>query len=162
MRWWATRIRRFVRYVTGRVTRAERAELAGWLTAAQLDLFEQMHRADQRHGLDVVAALQHAGYTDPELLFAGLLHDAGKGRDLHVWHRVAWALAGQHPRLRGLFVPIPTFGTAFSTMAVHADRSAELALRAGCSNRTADLIRQRVEDVDAELMIALRLADEAS
>ena len=162
IRWWARRVRQFVRYVTGRVTPAERAALSSWLAPAQLDLFERMHRADQRHGLDVVAALRRAGHSDPDLLLAGLLHDAGKGRDLHIWHRVAWALAERHPGLEPTFLRVPSFGAAFATMADHAERSARLALEAGCSARTADLIRHQAEPSDEELVVALGLADEAS
>ena len=36
-------------------------------------------RADQRHGLDVVAALRADGHDAPDLLLAGLFHDASKG-----------------------------------------------------------------------------------
>jgi hypothetical protein len=162
IRWWAARIRQFVRYLTGRVTSADRAALGSWLTPDQLRLFSSMHRADQRHGLDVVAVLRVAGHSDGDLLLAGLLHDAGKGRDLRLWHRVAWALAERHARLTPIFLRLPTFGTAFATMAAHVERSAELALAAGCSSRTADLIRHRVDSVGEELVTALRLADEAS
>ena len=162
IRWWAGRIRQFLRYVTGRVSAADRTNLAAWLTPAQLVLFDEMHRADQRHGLDVVAALRAAGHSDPDLLLAGLLHDSGKGRDLRLWHRVAWALADRHARLEPPFVRLPKFRTAFGTMAAHVERSAELALGSGCSARTADLIRHRVEAVDEDLVMALRLADEAS
>ena len=162
IRWWAGRIRQFARYATGRVSAADRKTLAARVTPAQLALFDQMHRADQRHGLEVVAALRAAGHSDPDLLLAGLLHDCGKGRDLRLWHRVAWALADRHPRLQPLFMRLPTFTTAFATMAAHVERSAELALGAGCTERTADLIRHRVESVDEDLVIALRLADEAS
>ena len=160
--WWSGRVRQFVRYLTGRVREPELAALRAWLTRPQLELFGAMHRADQRHGLDVVAVLRRAGHTDPDLLLAGLLHDAGKGRDLRLWHRVAWALADRYPRLAPLVVRLPTFRSAFDTMAAHVERSAVLALAAGCTARTADLIRHRVEAVDEELVLALRLADEAS
>jgi hypothetical protein len=160
--WWARRVRQFVRYMSGRVTLGERAALYTWLTSSQLDLFDRMHRADQRHGLDVVAALRRAGTPEPALLLAGLLHDAGKGKDLHLWHRVAWALAERHPGLEPVFLRVPSFRTAFATMADHPERSARLALEAGCSARTADLIRHQAEPSDEELVVALRLADEAS
>jgi hypothetical protein len=162
-RWWAGRVRQFARYVTGRVTKSERAELGGRLTSAQLELFDRMHRADQRHGLDVVAVLRRAGHADADLLVAGLLHDSGKGRDLHVWHRVGWSLAERYDGwIRRAALRTPTFKTAFATLAAHAERSAELALAAGCSPRTADLIRHQAEPTDEELGVALRLADEAS
>ena len=133
-----------------------------WLTPAQLGLFEQMHRADQRHGLDVVAALRRAGHRDADLLLAGVLHDAGKGRDLRLWHRVGWALAERHARLEPFFLRLPTFRRAFDMMAAHVTRSAELAVSAGCGPRTAALIAERVDAVDEPLLLALRLADEAS
>ena len=163
LRWWTGRIRQFVRYVTGRVSGAEREALSTWLAPKQLALFDSMHRADRRHGLDVVAALRRGGHTDPDLLLAGLLHDSGKGRALQLWHRVAWSLGERYgPRVRRAFERIPTFRRAFDTIAAHADKSAELALAAGCSERAADLIRHQAEPVDDVLGIALQLADEAS
>lgn len=161
-RWWAGRVRQFMRYLTGRVTESERVTLRAWLTPAQLELFDEMHRADKRHGLDVVQALRGAGHSDPDLLVAGLLHDCGKGTALRLWHRVGWSLAEPHARLKRLVLKIPTFRAAFATIAAHAERSAELALAAGCSPRTADLIRHQADPTDHDLGVALRLADEAS
>jgi hypothetical protein len=161
--WWATKVRRFVRYFTGRVTEAERAELTRWLTPAQLALFESMHRADQRHGLDVVRALRADHQVDRDLLLAGLLHDCGKGRGLHVWHRIGWSLADRYgPRVEGPLLTLPTFRDAFKTMADHADRSAEMALSAGASAVAAELIRNQAEPGDDDLGRALQLADEAN
>ncbi len=163
MHWWAGRIRQFVRYVTGRVSAAERDSLRTWLTADQLRLFDSMHRADRRHGLDVVAMLRREGYTDADLLLAGLLHDCGKGRSLHVWHRVAWSLGERYGSgVRRFFERVPTFKRAFATIAAHAEVSADLALAAGASERAADLIRHQSAPVDDELGVALQLADEAS
>lgn len=161
--WWAGRIRQFGRYVFGRVSTREREALRSWLTPAQLELFEHMHRADQRHGLDVITALRRAGHSEPDLLIAGLLHDCGKGRRLHVWHRVGWSLSQRYgDRVRRALVRLPTFGKAFFTLEAHADKSAEMALTAGCSPRTADLIRHQDDPTDADLGVALQLADEAS
>ena len=160
--WWSSKIRRFVRYFTGRVSPAERETLASWLTPAQLQLFDAMHRADQRHGLDVAAALRAGGH-EPELLLAGLLHDCGKGRGLHAWHRIGWSLSEQYGgRVHALLVRLPGFPDAFATMAMHAERSAELALAAGASPLTADLIRNQAEPTDDVLGRALLLADRAN
>jgi hypothetical protein len=161
--WWGGRIRQFTRYVVGRVSTTERSALDEWLTPAQLALFDTMHRADKRHGLDVVASLRDAGHSSEDLLLAGLLHDSGKGHDLHVWHRVGWSLA-EHYRgpIRNVLSRVPTFRKAFATLEAHAERSAELALAAGCSGLTADLIRHQAEPTDMELGTALRLADEAN
>jgi hypothetical protein len=161
--WWGSKIRRFVRYFIGRVSTAERKALAGWLSAAQLDLFDSMHRADQRHGLDVVAALKLSGHDKPELLLAGLLHDCGKGRRLRVWHRICWSLAERYgSRVQRTAMLVPGFRSAFATIEAHAERSAELALAAGVGPLTADLIRNQAEPTDEVLGRALLLADQAN
>jgi hypothetical protein len=161
--WWPTKVRQFFRYIFGRVSAAERSGLGGWLTKAQLDLFDSMHRADQRHGLDVVRALRDAGHDDQDVLVAGLLHDCGKGRKVALWHRVAWSLADHYGGLvRRSLVRLPGFDRAFATLDNHAVTSAALALAAGCSPRCADLILHQADPADDELGIALRLADEAS
>jgi len=163
MRWWSAKVRRFVRYFVGRVSEQERRELVGWLTPAQLELFDSMHRADQRHGLDVLNALRAELQSNSDLLLAGLLHDCGKGRAIHVWHRVGWSLGERYGRrVERLMLRLPTFRTAFATIAAHAARSAEMALAAGCSPITADLIRHQAEPVDDVLGRALLLADQAN
>jgi hypothetical protein len=161
--WWAGKTRQFWRHVGGRVTAAERAVLADWLTPAQYELFTGMHRADQRHGLDVVASLRSAGHDDPELLLAGLLHDCGKGRSVGLWHRVGWSLGERYgPRVARLARRLPSFAAAFDAIADHPRRSAELALGAGCSVRTAELIAQQARPGDSADGRALRLADQAN
>lgn len=163
MSWWAGKVRRFGRYFTGRISAQERANLATSLARPQLELFESMHPADQRHGLDVVAALQAAGHAQPDLLLAGLLHDCGKGRGLRVWHRVAWSLGERYgARIERAFERLPTFHAAFTTMRDHAARSAELAAAAGCSAATVELIRNQAEPTDPVLGRALLLADQAN
>jgi hypothetical protein len=161
--WWGGKARQAVRHVTGRVSAEERVMLGAWLSPAQLELFGRMHRADQRHGLDVVAALRDEGHDEPELLLAGLFHDASKGPHTRLVHRVAWSLGERH----GAWVwrvarPIPTFGTALDRMASHAVDSALLAQAAGCPPGTAELIRHQSQPRDPVLGEALRLADEAS
>ena len=78
--WWAGKVRQARRHLTAKVSPREREALGAWLTAAQLAVFDEMHVADRRHGLDVVAALRAGGEGDPDVLLAGLLHDAGKGQ----------------------------------------------------------------------------------
>ena len=89
-----------------------------------------MHRADQRHGLDVVAALLRAdGHHDPELLLAALLHDCSKGRSVRLPHRVAWSLGERYgERVHDLLALLPGFGPAFERLRDHAEDSARLAL----------------------------------
>lgn len=144
------------------MTPAERRDLEARLTRPQLELFDSMHPADQRHGLDVEAYLRTAGEGDPDLLLAGLLHDAGKGRSVGLWHRVAWSLGERYGvRARGLAARMPGYASAFDLLERHAERSAELALGAGCSARAAELIRNQSSPVEPIAGEALRRADEA-
>jgi hypothetical protein len=160
--WWARKIRRTRRYWRSDVLPAERAELEGWLSPAQLDLFDRMPRADRRHGLDVVAALRAQGATDEELLLAGLLHDAGKGPGVRFVHRVAWSLGQKYgPWVWRATGWLPTFGGGLDRMRRHAALSADLAAGVGCSPRTVELIRRQEAPVeDAGRM--LQAADEAN
>ena len=121
-----------------------------------------MHRADQRHGLDVVATLRAAGSTDPELLLAGLLHDAGKG-DTGVVPRVAWSLGQAYgPWVWRIAGVLPGFGPALRRLRDHAETSARLAGEAGASPRTVELIRHQDAPVDPVAGRELQLADEAN
>ncbi len=146
-----------------RVRAGERAGLATWLTPEQLHLFDSMHVADRRHGLDVVRTLRGRGVHDPEVLLAGLLHDAGKGPEVGVWPRVARSLGEAFGSwvLRVARV-LPGFGRAFDRLRDHAEESARLAAAAGCSPRTVDLIRYQSAPRDATYGELLRLADEAN
>lgn len=135
--------------------------LAGWTTPAQRRLFDSMHVADQRHGLDVVAALRADGVRDREVLIAGLLHDAGKG-DTGVWPRVAYSLGQAYgPTIPRVASRWPGMDTTLERLRDHAELSAALAVDAGCSARTVELIRYQDDPRDAAGE-QLRLADEAN
>jgi hypothetical protein len=146
------------------VNPAERDALARWLTPAQLALFDGMHRADRRHGLDVVASLRADGYGDDrDLLLAGLFHDAAKGPTVGLLPRIGWSLGEHYGRtVLAATAWLPGFGDAYERLRVHADRSAEMALDAGCGIATAELIRHQASPVDQRAGEALRLADEAN
>ncbi len=94
---WGSKVRQFRAHQRARVDARERAGLDDWLSPPQLALFDSMHVADRRHGLDVVATLRAEGQLDEELLLAGLLHDAGKG-DTGLWPRVAYSLGQEYGR----------------------------------------------------------------
>ena len=123
-----------------------------------------MHVADQRHGLDVAATLRAEGVTDPEVLLAGLLHDAGKGQT-GVWPRVAYSLGQAYGawvwRLAGA-VPANGFRAGLVRLRDHAETSAVLAAAAGCAPRTVELIRHQDAPIDPDAGTLLKLADEAN
>jgi hypothetical protein len=160
--WWSARIRRTWVYFHATVTADERLDMATWLTPAQRALFDAMPRPDRRHGLDVVAELRSAGSSDADLLVAGLLHDCGKGRRVRLVHRVAWSLGSRY----GAWIwrassHLPTFRAGLAALRDHARRSAELAMGAGCTARTVELIRNQEAPTDdaGRLLLA---ADEAN
>jgi hypothetical protein len=144
------------------VTPAERAGLETWTTVAQRRLFDSMHVADRRHGLDVVAALRAGGVRDPDVLVAGLVHDAAKG-DTGVWPRVAYSLGQRYGTwIWRVAAVLPGFRGALVRLRDHADVSARMAADAGCSPRTVDLIRNQDAPRDPVFGELLRLADEAN
>ncbi len=159
------RVAQFLGHLTARVS-ADEAQLARQLLPAPAwPLFAAMPVADRRHGLDVAARLLAAGRHDPDLLAAALLHDAAKGDRLRLWHRVGGVLLeALAPRLlERLASPDPgSWRHAYHLYLHHADLSADAALAAGCSARTAAFIRGQVEADDAPLSAALHAADEAS
>ena len=160
--WWADKSRQVVGHLRARVAESERVDLAGWLTPAQLGLFDAMHVADRRHGLDVVGHLRAGGVTDGEVLVAGLLHDCAKG-DTGVLPRIAYSLGQRYGtwiwREAGV---VPGWRAALDRLRVHAEASAGLAAGAGCSPRTVELIRHQDDPIDPVAGEQLRLADEAS
>ena len=161
--WWARKARQLGRHVAARVRPVERAALAEWLTPAQLALFDAMPAADRRHGLDVVAALRASGVDDRAVHLAGLFHDAGKGRSIRLWHRVAWSLGELlGPWVHRLAVRLPGGGDAMARLRDHAERSAELAAAVGCPPRSVALIRGDAAAGGAASLNALHAADEAS
>lgn len=162
--WWAGKTRQFRRYLTGTVSPAEREALTGWLTPVQLELFDGMHRADRRHGLDVVASLRADGHgDDADLLLAGLFHDAAKGPSVGLLPRVGWSLGERYGHaILSASGWLPGFRDSYERLRVHAERSAEMALAAGCSVATAELIRHQADPIDQRAGEALRLADEAN
>jgi hypothetical protein len=144
------------------VTSTERGALVAWLRPSELALFDAMHVADRRHGLDVVAHLRREGATDPDLLTAGLLHDCSKG-DTGVLPRIAFSLGQRYGawmwRAAGM---VPGWSAALGRLRVHAEASAALTAAAGCSATTVELIRHQDAPIDPIAGEQLRLADEAS
>jgi hypothetical protein len=121
-----------------------------------------MHVADRRHGLDVVAHLRRGGVGERDLLVAGLLHDCAKG-DTGMLPRIAFSLGQRYGAwVWRVATVVPGWRAALERLRVHADASAELAARAGCSERTVELIRHQDAPIDPVGGALLKLADEAS
>jgi hypothetical protein len=160
--WWATKTRQVRDHLRARVSPADRAGVAVWLSPAELALFDAMHVADRRHGLDVVAHLRAGGATDSDLFVAGLLHDCSKG-DTGVMPRIVYSLGQRYGawiwRVGGI---MPGWSAALGRLRVHADESAALAAAAGCSPTTVELIRHQDAPIDPIAGEQLRLADDAS
>jgi len=160
--WWGSRARQFRAHLRASVTPGERAALAPWITPAQLALFDAMHVADRRHGLDVVASLRGEGVSERDVLIAGLIHDAGKG-DTGVGPRIAYTLDSRYGRwIWRVAAIIPGYRSALERLRTHAETSAALAAGAGCSPRTVELIRHQDAPNDPDFGELLRLADETN
>jgi hypothetical protein len=160
--WWATKVRQTKRHLLARVPARERDAVAAWLSPAQLAVFDGMHVADRRHGLDVVAALRASGTSDPEVLLAGLLHDAGKG-DAGLIPRVVYSLGQAHfIWVERLVAWVPGMRRTLIRLRTHQEMSARIAEAAGCTPRTVELIRWQDDPRDPDAGERLRLADEAS
>ncbi len=115
-----------------------------------MSLFMRMPPFEQAHSLHVARALLELGEKDPDLLSAALLHDVGKiCQPLRLWER-AWIVIGMafFPGLARKWGTISQNTGAVSFLkrpfivaAQHPLWGAELALQAGASSRSADLIR---------------------
>jgi hypothetical protein len=148
-------------HLTARVTDDERRAVTAWLRPSELGLFDAMHVADRRHGLDVVAALRRYGVTDRDVLAAGLLHDCAKG-DTGPGPRIAWSLGEAFGSwVVELASRVPGWGPALARLEGHAEASASLLEAAGLPARAADLVRFQASPRDPRYGRLLLLADEA-
>jgi hypothetical protein len=159
------RVRQFRDHLRATVSDAERGTAHARLPAGAAALFDAMPVADQRHALDVAARLEADGLHDPELVAAALLHDAGKGPRLRLWHRVVVVLVefAAPGRVGALAAPDPaSWRYPFYRQVHHAELSAQAALDAGCGPRVAAFITNAPNGTDAQLAAALQAADAAS
>ena len=129
----------------------ERAQVRAVLDADAWLLFSAMPRADQRHSLNVLHALEQIDLLEPgsrrALLQAALLHDCAKhAGGVQLWHRVAAVLlkAGWPGILeRWGAGPVPARGNwryPFWAYVNHPSLGAGLAAQAGCSSLAVWLI----------------------
>jgi hypothetical protein len=145
------RVRQFVGALAAArrpLTAAEVALARCHLPPAAWPLFDAMARADQRHSLRVMAALQARGQTQSALLQAALLHDCAKAAGgVRLWQRVAKVLLGAFwpavlARLAAEPAPAqPAWRAGLWAHLHHPARGAELAAAAGCDPVAVALIR---------------------
>jgi|SRR5581483_6350069 len=149
------------------LTSEERLEVARWLPAPALPLFQSMAHADQQHSLRVCRGLQARGCADKEMLAAALLHDVGKAEGrVPFWTRPVIVLGKRCvPRLLARLAVYPHKGQArwrrsLSNAWWHAEIGANMAAAAGLSERAVLYIRthHQASGPAAEL----HLVDEAS
>jgi hypothetical protein len=175
------RVRQFLDALAARIDEDDEQELARLLTPPQRELFRRMAPNDQRHALNVCATLHQAGYDDPDLLKAALLHDAGKaaGR-IWLWQRtlivllrrwaphvLRWLARGDCP------AKAPWWRRGFVVNRLHPQLGAQWAAQTGCLPTTVALIRRHQDplqvpplearpeekDYQERLLVALQWAD---
>ncbi|NTV63463.1 MAG: hypothetical protein HGA65_07995 [Oscillochloris sp.] len=159
------RARQFVAALRAEV-RAEEYELvSSLLTAGEQRLFTSMPTYDQRHCLDVYLTLVDAGYCDPILLRAALIHDCGKvdddGRPMSLgWYVLATILK----RMPALYLAFARGGSMtirpIYVYAEHAWRGARLAAAAGSPPELVAIIRHYHDPAPNGPAAALQWADE--
>jgi hypothetical protein len=139
------------------------------LAPPQQMIFQRMHRSEQAHSLRVLQVLLDQREEQKDLLVAALLHDVGKSRfPLHLWERVVIVLTGvvcpecskrwgerviedeQAPR---------GWRRAFVVAEEHPAWGAEMALKAGCSQLTVNLIRRHQDIIPSSSINDLNLED---
>jgi hypothetical protein len=145
------RVRQFLRAVRAQRPSAEEWEmLQAILTPTQMEVFRCLPPYDQRHSLEVLQALRAAGYVEPALLTAALLHDAAKTR-LPLHHRALVVLARTlAPRWAARWSEGKGIGwtAPFVVARRHADWAAEMAARAGSDPMTVAIIRRHHDLLD--------------
>lgn len=138
------------------------------LSPAELALFRRMSPDERRHSLVVLARVRAAGYRDPALLAAALLHDVGKTRvRLYLWERPLPVLVrAWRPDLAARWGCGEPRGwrKAFVTAMQHPAWGAEMAAAAGARPATVALIaaHQSRDAGGPEGLAALQAADDES
>jgi len=174
------RVRQFAQAIRANLaplSKAERAEVRGFLPEVAHPLFDAMPSSDQRHGLSVLRALRARGNDHPALLQAALLHDCAKHQGgIRLWHRVAIVLvkAFKPSLLAGWAKSAPpersSWRYPFWAHANHADMGAALAAEVSCDPMAVRLIRSHQDPpvgiegdlLAGGLLVALQAADDDS
>ena len=144
------RCRQFLGALRPRVGAADLAEAEAVLGPALFPLFLTMAPRDQRHCLDVYRRLRAGGCGDGDLLMAALLHDVGKGRQVRLWHRVAYVLlAALAPSL------LARAGGGLGALRDHGQRGAALLRQAGAPPGVVALVAAHEERRAGDPRLAL-------
>jgi hypothetical protein len=159
----AYRVRQLRRTLRPRVSEREREAARLLLGPGLFPLFDSMQPADQRHCLDVYQRLARDGNSDPEVLRAALIHDAGKGRiagaRFDAWHRVAYVILESAPHLLDA---IAHRNHGLRSLHEHARRTIELAREFGAPPGVVRLLLAMKGDATDPRAAALIAADDAS
>ncbi len=127
-------------------------EVERWLPLSALALFRTMSNADQQHCLRVCRGLQARGCVERDMLAAALLHDVGKAEGrVPFWTRPV-VVVGKRLQPAWLtrvtvapefieYAKIPAWRRELSYAWWHAEVGAQLAARAGLSERSILYIR---------------------
>jgi hypothetical protein len=162
----AYRLRQFWNTLFAPRRPVEAAALLPHLNPAQIVLFRRMQPSEQAHALRALERLKGAGWSDPDLLAAALLHDVGKVLlPLSLLDRVVVVLGKRFFRqsIKRWSADRPDrYSRPFVVAAHHPQWGADLAAQAGASPRAVDLIRrhQDLPPLDDPLLIALQVADD--
>lgn len=177
MRRWVYRARQFFSALLGHVLPEEMAEARRALGPNLYPIFAALPTQYKRHAITVYRRVRDAGCTDPHVLQAALLHDAGKydpstRRHVTIAHRVIIVLLKATPPgkrlLKKLARPSPSglteyFLYPFHLSRHHAELGAHLAAQHSAASEVVDLIAQHHQHdyVSAGLSV-LQAADEQS
>lgn len=140
------RVRQFWQNLTANPTREDYIKISQVLSADLLDLFYTLQRSEQAHGLWIYQKLIEQGEAHQDLLAAALLHDVGKNRyPLKLWQRVAIVFGKKlFPKRVKRWEQEDQRGwkRPFVVAERHAAWGAEMAMRAGASDTTVELIQR--------------------
>lgn len=144
------RLQQFLNGLYAGVNADEQATAMTWLPKQAQPLFAAMPLDARRHSLNVLATLLAAGYDDPDLCAAALLHDMGKvaaqeaGVPISLWVRgpmvVAEAIAPDFLHAQARTEQNAGWRYAIHVQLEHPAIGAQRARAAGCSELTCWLI----------------------
>ncbi|HUF52735.1 MAG TPA: hypothetical protein VMR52_03025 [Dehalococcoidia bacterium] len=153
----AYRVRQLRRALRPNVTPEDIAAAAERLGPGLFPLFAGMQPADQRHCLDVYKTLLAKNETEPHILAAALIHDAGKGglaaKHIRTWHRVVYvALPGFVTSWMARFSP------GLASLRDHGEKTVRLAREAEAGDFVVKLLEAMETHTSDDPRIQLLLA----